>query len=904
MKVRRGILSLAVGVALALTAAVGSDRAEAQMEVTEFNTQVSTSQAGGHPDVSYKTVWTMRADSDDPCNCEDVKIIDTHFPTGFIGSPNAIPRCELAEFATNTCPIDAQVGVLDLQGFVRVPIFNMEPHPGEPGLVGFNVPLARTPAFVVLHGRTGSDYGLDATSGPIYHLLPFNELTIHLWGVPGLSTHDVNRFPPESFEGIQCEPYPGGCFPPVSTGITPAPYLQNPTTCGVPLSASVDVIYYQGTVASATSPWPATTGCDYLSFDPSLTAQPTTKESDTASGLDIDLNVPQPQSASAPSPSQIKEVTLTLPKGFSLVPNGANGKTACADEDLLFESENEAQCPEFAKIGTTTIDSSALPGPIYGGAYIGQPLPGQTFRLFVTADGYATHVKLKGTIELDPATGRIVTSFPNLPQSPIQGFDLHFFGSERGIFGTPTKCGSYPVEAEFVPWNSALPNQTSTSFFNVDTGPGGAPCPGATRPFAPQVKAGSVDNTAGAYSPFTLELSRQDGDQNLTGLTVTAPPGFLASLRGVEYCPEAALAKYSDPTYKGLSELAQPACQASSRVGSVSVAVGPGTRPVYVDGKVFLAGPYKGMPLSLVVALPAVSGPYDLGNVPIRVAVNLDPITGQVTTVSDPFPQILEGVPLRTRYAQIRFDRPDFTLNPTNCDPFAVESVLSGDEGGISSPSSHFQVANCAGLDFAPKLSMRLTGGLNQRGHPAIHAYVKAAPGEANIKRVSVTLPKGELLDNEHIDSICTRVQFAADECPAGSRLGSASATTPLLDQPLSGNVYLRTNPNAKLPDLVLDLRGQVDIELSARIDAVNGRLRTSFESVPDAPVSSVELHLAGGSKGLLINSESLCVKRKRATARMIGQNGARHELRPKLKVSCNSAQRRKARANRKGVRG
>jgi len=896
MRARVAIAGLLVALA-ATVGALGADRAEAKMEVSEFTTSVSTSQAGGHPDVSYKTVWTNRGATFSPCNCEDIQILDTHFPTGFIGNPHAVPKCSLAEFATNSCPIDSQVGVLDLQNFVRVAIFNMEPHVGEPGLVGFNVPLAQTAAFVVLHGRTGSDYGLDATSGPIYHLLPFTELTVHLWGVPANPLHDTNRFPAEAFEGIQCDPYPGGCFPPVSAGAAEAPYLQNPTTCGVPLTASVDVRYYEGTVARAESPWPATTGCDQLSFDPSITALPTTKEADTASGLDVDLKVPQPQSASSPSPSQIRALTLTLPDGFSLLPNGANGKTSCADSELRFESEEEARCPEFAKIGTTSIDSSALPGPIHGGAYIGQPLPGNTFRLFVTADGFATHVKLKGTVGLDPGTGRIVTKFVDLPQSPIQRFELHFFGSERGIFGTPSKCGSYPVEAEFEPWNSALPNQTSLSFFPVETGPGGESCPGATRPFEPRVQAGSVDNTAGRYSPFTLELQRDDGDQFLTGLDATAPPGFLASLRGVAYCPEAVIARYSDPTYKGLAELAAPACPASSRVGSVTAGAGPGTRPVYVAGHAFLAGPYKGFPLSLVVAIPAVSGPYDLGNVPVRVGVELDRVTGQVSTSSDPFPQILDGVPLRTRYVRVSFDRPNFTLNPTNCDPFAVDLSLFGDEGGTARRSSHFQVANCADLDYGPKLALRLAGGLNQRGHPAIHASLKTAPGEANTRRVSVTLPKGELLDNSHIGTVCTRVQFAASSCPADSQLGRASVTTPLLDEPLTGNVYLRSSSH-KLPDLVMDLRGQVDIELSGRVDSIAGRLRVTFASVPDAPVSSVSMSLAGGPKGLLINSESLCLKARRATAAMVGQNGISSTTKPKLRVACSARAKARAKAS------
>jgi hypothetical protein len=872
-----------------------TDRAAATQEITEFKTHVSSTQAGGHPDVDYSISWTNRAGSNLPCNCEDARIFDMHFPTGFIGNPHSLPACTLAEFALHECSPDSQVGVIEILGTLRQAIFNLVPHANEPGLVAFYIPAAGTPLYIVLHSRTGSDYGLDATSSAAFHLLPLTELTVHLWGVPADSSHDPNRFPTGKTEGVECKVYPGGCFGSVSSTAAPAPYLQNPTTCGVPLTASHSIEYYTGTVVTAESEWPATTGCDSLTFNPSLTATATTGDGDSVSGLDVTLRVPQAQSPTAPSPSEIRRVTMTLPEGFSLAPNGANGKVACLDEELSFDTEDEAHCPEFAKIGTSTIDSSALPGPIHGSIYIGQPLPGQTYRAFVTADGFATHVKLKGAVELDPDSGRIVTSFTDLPQSPIQGVDLHFFGSERGIFATPRRCGDYPVLTRFVPWDAALEDQVSTSQISISGGPGGSACPAAPRPFAPTVNAGSADNTAGAFSPFTIELSRADGDQELTGLSVQTPPGFIASLRGTSYCPEAGIESLLAGARNGREEQASPTCPASSRLGAVMAGAGPGSRPLYVGGDVYLAGPYKGAPVSLLVVIPAVSGPYDLGNVVTRAAVHVDPATAQVTAVSDPLPRILDGVPLRARFLQIRLDRPDFTLNPTRCDPFAVASQVSGDEGGLAGLESHFQVGNCSSLEYAPSLGLKLSGGLEARGHPAIHAVFRARPGNANTRRISVTLPKGEQLDNGHIGTVCRREEFATDSCPADSLVGRAEAVTPLLDQPLRGPVYLRASSH-KLPDLAMDLEGQVDVELVGRVDSVNSRLRTTFESVPDAPVGTVTFDLLGGRKGLLINSESLCGSGKRASVRMTGQNRDVVKTKPRLRAACGSQSSRKAR--------
>ena len=230
----------------------------------------------------------------------------------------------------------------------------------------------------------------------------------------------------------------------------------------------------------------------------------------------------------------------------------------------------------------------------------------------------------------------------------------------------------------------------------------------------------------------------------------------------------------------------------------------------------------------------------------------------------------------------------------------AVEASLFGDEGAVATRRTQFQVANCANLSYGPKLNLRLTGGVRRHGHPAIHAVFKATPGEANSQRVSVTLPRDEFLDNAHIGTVCTRVAFASGSCPPGSRIGKAEAITPLLDLPLTGNVYLRSSSH-KLPDMVLDLKGQIDIELVGKVDSVKGRLRTIFESVPDAPLSKFVLNLEGGKKGLVINSESLCTEKKEATVKTVGQNGMRSKTGAPLNPSCGSSGKKRTRRTLEG---
>jgi hypothetical protein len=752
-------------------------------------------------------------------------------------------------------------------------------------LLGFYLPLVNSPAFIVLSARTGSDFGLNATFTGIEHVIPADGFTLDLWGVPAESKYDSERCTSRTggFFGV------GECATHGPSNAELKPFLDSPTTCQGPLSSSIEVLYYSEKVVTEEDPWPTSTGCDQLSFNPSLYAQPTTTATDAPSGLEVDLRVPQLQSPTAPSPSEIRATTVTLPKGMAINPNAADGKTSCSDSQARLGTEKEAQCPESSKIGTISLTSTALPAPIPGAIYLGDPRPGDRYRLILTANGFATHVKLIGSVKPDPETGQLVVSFQNLPQSPFSEFTLHFFGSERGLLRTPTQCGTYPVTSTFTPWDEVLSEQTSTQYFTLNRGPDGGACPGPTRPFTPGFKAGVTDATGGVHSPFFVDLTRPEGDQTLTALNVSTPPGFSATLRGVSYCSDSALATVAQPSYAGLGELASPSCPAASQIGTASAGVGAGTHPLYLPGKVYLAGPYKGAPLSLAVITPAVTGPYDLGNVVVRVALHIDPTSARITAVSDPIPQIIQGVPLELRSILIYLDRKGFTLNPTNCSPFAVGAEAFGDQGAVATPGEGFQVANCGALSFAPKFGLRFSGSTKRTGNPALAANISypSGSGYANIASTQVTLPNSELIDNAHLQAPCTLKQFAQKACPPSTEIGFAKAETPLLDQPLQGPVYLRNGPH-QLPDIVAALSGQIgEIDLVGRVDSVKTRLRATFESVPDAPISHFTLRLDGGHKGLIESTEGLCANPQRATVRMVGQNGRVIEANRKIQLPC-----------------
>ncbi len=850
-----------------------------------YSATPSTTQAGGHPDIVTRLAFAERFIEEfaNECFCQDAETVTNLLPAGLTGNPHAVPQCTRVNFALEKCSPSTQIGVAAVNftsGLFHEAVYNVEPTPDQAGVIGFIEPLANTPLYIVLSARTGGDYGLDATAAGIPQTIVFNEQDLDLWGVPAEPSHNAERAP---IGGGRCSDGPWPCFGPNSSSSELNPFFDNPTSCGEPLSTSLELLAYTDGISSTSSEYPATTGCDQLSFNPSLYAQPTTKQADSASGLDVDLSVPQEESPSQPSPSEIRSLTVKLPQGMSINPNAADGKTSCSGAEARFGTEEEAQCPEFAKVGTATLDSSALPAPITGGIYIGDPQPGERYRLILTANGFDTHVKLLGSVQPDSETGQLVTSFPSLPQAPFTEFNLHFFGSERGLLATPTRCGSYAVESTFTPWDASLSTQTSTQYFKIEEGPNGGACPVMPRPFSPSFSAGVSESTAGAHSPFSLELTRPDGDQDLTALNVKAPPGLSATLKGVPYCSDDDLDGAAQSSYSGLDEEANPSCPIASQIGTAQVGTGAGTHPVYLSGKVYLAGPYKGSPLSLGVITPAVSGPYDLGNVVVRVALKVDPETAQITAVSDPLPLILEGIPLRLRSIRFNLNRPNFVLNPTNCDPFSVDTEAFGEEGAVATANVPFQVANCRSLAFGPKLAVGVTGSTKHDGNPALHSELSYPSGNAyaNVAKVALTLPPNELLDNAHIKSPCTRVQFregttAGEHCPAGSVIGFARAETPLLEKPLEGQVYLRSDPeNASgLPDVVAALNGQIDITLVGKISTVHGGLKTTFATVPDAPVSKFSLSLDGGGKGLLVNSSNLCHAPHRLTLNIVGQNG------------------------------
>jgi hypothetical protein len=942
---RRAGFLLALGLALALQALAASAASAEGFGIKAFDAQISDSagnaltQAAAHPsqfttsfDVNTFNDAELAAEfglSEAPEPVEDLKDATVSLPAGFVGGAATIPQCTATELANGTgvtnvtplCPEASQLGVIgirvDLTELEQIPIYNMVPPPGVPARFGFNIggDLIMLDSKLVRGGEGG--YHLATTALNIQQGLAFYGNTLTFWGVPSDSSHDGLRH----------------CAGTTSTGCAspaaPKAFFRNPTSCsaeGLTFGLHADSWQTAGAFSDAAvrthqtpgypeppeawGPEAGIEGCEKVPFEPTVAAQPSTDAADSPSGLSVDVGLPddcwQPKTTAleaeeAICQADLKDSVVTLPQGMTLNPSAAGGREACSPAQIGLSSapgapttefdEAPVSCPNGSKIGAVQIATPLLDHPLSGFLYLakqGDNPFNSLVALYLVAEGEGVRIKQAAQISLDPKSGQLTTTFHSIPQTPVSNIHFELYGGPRATLRTPPTCGTYTTQATFTPWSGNAAVNASSSFAITRCGAGG---------FDPKLSAGTQNPLAGSYSPFSLRLSREDSTQELGGLRLAIPPGLVANLKGIPYCPDATLAAISSAPGTGVAQIGAPSCPKGSELGTVTAGSGAGPNPFYAEtGKAYWAAPYKGAPVSLAVVVPAVAGPFDLGNVVVRNGFEVDPESARITAVSDPFPTILHGIPLDLRDFRLNLNRPNYTLNPTSCDPLSFDADISSVSGAHAQRSQHFQAASCDRLRFKPKLALALSGPTNRGAHPALRATLTMAPGGANLAGAVVALPHSEFLDQAHIGTICTRVQYAAGgggggQCPAKSIYGHATAYSPILGYYLKGNVYLRSSSH-KLPDLVLGLHGPasqpVQVDAVGRIDSTKGGgIRTSFESVPDVPVSKVVLKMRGAGKGLLQNSTDICQGTHRAAASFSAHNADQLQARPLLKADC-----------------
>jgi hypothetical protein len=903
------------------------------------------SQAADHPDygvISFDTKVTPNpsgAVAPATENGGTTKTIRTDTPPGLVPNPEATPKCaeeDLEEWSTPGAPVgsgcapETQIGTVELRlrsylppaatgalGIaqpgakgtlrVRVGLYNMEPHEGQLARFSFNpqqAPNATGEVVDIVGDMRPEDNGLYFTindvSSPQKPGSPattpvLTGSTLTFWGTPGSPMNDAQRgaaslvLTNTDFQGTVPPGFPGAgnpvgpgptAFPlgnraatgPLGITDTTSAFLTSPTKCAGPQTALLTLDSYavptgnvpserrtrEDTVGEETN---GLQGCDQVPFSSKTSFGPSTMQNDAPVPLSVALDIPQTEDTNTLGTSHVDDVSVTLPPGMTISPSAANGLEACTDAQLGQGTNDAIACPASSRVGAIKITTPVLDSPLDGSVYIGQPLSGNRYRLFLNADGHGISIRLKGTVTPNPETGQVTAVFENNPELPFSQFKLDFDGGSKAIIASAQTCGTTEGSGTLTAYSGAPASRTTST---VET----AGCQG--NPFLPTFAATSSSTLAGKYAPLGVLFGRRDGNQFLSGLSATLPRGMTAKIKGVRQCNEA--------------QVATIACPADSRIGTVSVSAGPGDAPYQLSGPAYLTGSYKGGAFGSVAVIHVVAGPYDLGYVVVRQALRVNPETAQVTVDSDPLPQIKEGIVLRLRALRLDVDRKDFLRNPTSCGPAAIQAELTGAAGGKSAPVASQTITDCQKLAFRPKISVAfgVKSQMKKGRNPSVTVTATQRESEAGIRSTQVALPKDVSLKAANAEKLCTQAQMQADKCPKESIVGSAKATTTILNRPVSGPVYFvegqRTTAAGKvvrtLPALYIPLTGEARINVRAQTSVSGGRLVTTLPAVPDAPITKFALKINGGKRGIINANRDLCQRSVKASARFVGWNG------------------------------
>jgi hypothetical protein len=891
---------LAAGIAGLLSLCLVPSAALADFGIAAFDGQVTAdatgtpfTQAGGTPyAVETRFNFTTRENpnvvfpggwpSEPP---HDVRV---DLPPGLVGSPAGMPRCTLEQLtpgdSQGVCPPGSQIGLIDVYTnlgitlFPTRPIFLMVPPPDVVARFGVNV--AQTPVTMDITVRSDGDYGLTVNGRYTAEGIPFVGAKVTLWGVPADRIHDAERVCPVTQE------------PPCATDAPRQSLVRMPTSCtapGVGLTTTLraDSWFDFGDFKSASfvshlppglfsdppvdpSGWGAPQGpesCDRVPFDPTFEARPDVgTRAGGPAGYTFDLSLPQTTDPDQIAQGDLRKAVVTLPEGLRVSPSSAHGLAGCSPAQIGLRSLAEPSCPDASRIGDLTLTTPALEDPLTGAVYLATPNdnPSRTLlALYLVARGPGVTVKLAGRVDADPVTGQITTTFNDNPQLPFSNLHIELKGGDRAALVNPPRCGTYTTRAVMTSWSGRT--VTSESSFSISRDGRGAPCPPSR--FAPDFVAGTYDPVGGARTTFRLRLTREETDEEFRTVIVRQPNGLSARRTGVARCASAAAAAGT--------------CGEDSRIGTVVVGAGPGPTPFFIEnGRAYLTTGYKGAPYGLSIVVPAIAGPFDLGTVVVRSAVHIDRRTAALRIISDPLPTALQGIRLQVRDLRVTIDRDGVIVNPTSCAEKQIGATLVSTAGRRANRSSHFQVAGCGELVLRPRMGLAVgKKGRTRVGAstPFVTRLRQPARRATNLKSVRVSLPLSLNARLAVVEDACTMAEYQADDC-AKARTGTVVAKTPLLPKPLRGGAFFVDNPSRPLPDLVLALRGEVDVDVIGKVRIPsNNRLTTTFDTIPDVPITSFTLKLFSGKNGALGVARNLCSRRaRRAKAKIvfIGQNG------------------------------
>jgi hypothetical protein len=889
----RLVLQMMLCCAVALVAAPA---AQASFGVTKENFEAGTceargctyasapgeffTQAAGHPEwgiTAFELNHTGSGGSRAPEG--QLKRIRVDVPPGLAADPQTLPGCPKAQFEASPATCAASlVGETELEAVVEVlgapvvtppltgQVYNLEQSPGLPLEFGINVEAAgpiTSPVHLFLEGHVSDAY----------------EPALAARGVPSGDYHEyfeINNVPTETTVlGLASSPLKLLMSKLLFKGRAGhGNFLTLPSICSAATTSYLEVESYAHEVSSTpTVPPVGISGCGSVPFKPTAQVKPESSVHDGTDGAETVVTVPQHEGAGEINTADIADAHVLLPEGLTMNPSAGHGLEACTPAQIAFGSASKPACPAGSKLGTVTIETDLPPGSLTGSLYLaapkGLPIGEPPFTVYLAAESiYAVSVKLEGKVEANRSTGRLEVSFVKNPQLPFSELKLKLNGGVYAPLANPLGCGPATTNSSFLPYSSTTSFASSSPF--ATTG-----CP-ASLLFAPTQSTTDSSSKGGAFTSFTFNAQRAEGQQYLSSINTTLPAGLVGLIPSVKLCQE--------------PQAAAGSCASTSQVGTVTATAGSGT-PYGFSGPVYLTGPTGSAPYGLSIPIEAKAGPIDLGRLTTRIALNVDPHTARVIA-SGSIPTIFKGVPLRLRTLSVAINKPKFLFNPSNCGALSTDTVFGSSLSATKALSTPFQVNSCSALAFKPVFSASSPSKTSRaNGASLIVSYTQPAT-EANIKSVVATLPSQLPSRLTTLHQACPEATFAANPktCPAGSLVGTANVGTPVLPEKLTGPAYLVSHGGAAFPNLVLILEGDhgVRVILEGTTNIKKGITTSTFASVPDVPVSSFELNLPVGPHSALGSFGSLCSKPLYVPIGLTAQNGATMKQKVRLSVgSC-----------------
>jgi hypothetical protein len=804
---------------------------------------------------------------------EPLKRVRVDVPPGLAANPQAPlsltaphEKCSIAAFESNTCPVGTKVGTdeaIVLVGLVDTPVegqvYNLEPEPGTvvPGASGslfepmpllFGIQILTEHSFLEGHVSWAKEPALEARG------IPSGDY--HEW----FEINNLGSAAPVLKSKLNFEGRSGGNF------------LTLPSECSSTTTSYLEVQSSSGEIGQAVTHTPVgVEHCDKVPFAPSSEVNPETSQSDEADGATTDVKVPQKSSPEEINTADIKDAHVTLPDGLTLNAAAARGLQACSAAQIGIGTTNPVTCPAASKVGEVTIEvnlpENSLAGIVYLGAPSGEPIKGPPYTIYVDAESpkYGVSVRLQGQVKPDPTSGRLETTFLNNPQQPFSEFILKLKGGAQAPLANPLVCGSANAEGLFTPYTGGATHLSANPFTTTGCG--------SPIPFSLSQSTQDSPALAGGYTSYTFNLARPGGQQYLSSVSTVLPPGLVGVIPSITLCGEPQ-AQNGD-------------CTAASRIGTASVTVGAGSEPYAFSGPVYMTGPYNGAPFGLSIPVEAAAGPFDLGRVTTRAAINVDPHSARVIATST-LPRIVGGVPLRLRSVSVAVNRPNFLLNPTNCGELHTESVLTSTFNATSPASSPFQVTNCSALAFKPTFTAATNAKATKKNGAGLKVTMTQPPHEANLHSVVASLPLQLPSRLTTLQKACLQATFDANPAGCGAaKVGTATAVTPVLPTPLTGSAYLVSHGGAAFPDLDVVLDGSgVRVILVGNTNIKNGITTSTFASIPDVPVTKFTLDLPTGPNSALTAFGGLCARPLVMPTTMIAQNGAQIKQNTRISVS------------------